>query len=72
MFFSYFKNTGRWTKSKNPVFSTVIHYRQNSSESTLVLWLWILVLIATRKLEGRLAKDVRAAFGMKYPQPIFS
>jgi hypothetical protein len=30
--FSSFWNTGRWTKSKNPVILNVIHHRQNPSE----------------------------------------
>jgi hypothetical protein len=32
-----FYNTGRWTKSKNPVILSVMHHRQNPLESTRFL-----------------------------------
>jgi hypothetical protein len=28
----FFKNTGRWTKSKNPEIISIIHHHQNPSE----------------------------------------
>jgi hypothetical protein len=34
LFFLFFYNTGRWSKSKNPVIPKVIHHRQNPLEST--------------------------------------
>jgi hypothetical protein len=50
---SNLKNTGRWTKSKNPVILSVIHHRQNILESNnngfLIGWLddWIIATLFT-------------------------